>query len=105
MCNCFSAVVSIACWPQGTNRVGQRMRVGPYSTGQWLTVPGCLSWMQGETLRVFGHTINSETRLVVIRLYTAHADAKHRSLCTRWAATADAQAGQIPWKTTDNIHR
>ena len=41
----------------------------------------------------------------MIRLHTAHADAKLRALCTAWAATADAQAGKFRWKTTDNINR
>ena len=64
-----------------------------------------LASMPGETLRAFGHAINSETQLTVIRQHTSHADAKLRELCTGWAATADAQTGSIRWKTTDNIQR
>ena len=50
-----------------------------------------LASMQGETLRAFGHSINSETQLSVIRQHTAHADRQLRKLCTGWAATADGQ--------------
>ena len=57
-----------------------------------------LASMSGETLRAFGHAINSETQLTVIRQHTSHADAKLRELCTGWAATADAQTGSIRWK-------
>uniref|UniRef100_A0AAV1U3G9 Uncharacterized protein n=1 Tax=Peronospora matthiolae TaxID=2874970 RepID=A0AAV1U3G9_9STRA len=45
--------------------------------------------MLGEALRAFGHAINSETQLAVIRQHTSHADAKLRELCTGWVATAD----------------
>ena len=62
-----------------------------------------LASMKGEILRAFGHCINSETQLSVIRQHTAHADRQLRELCTGWAATADGHSGQIRWKTTDNI--
>ena len=41
-----------------------------------------LSSMQNETLRSFGHFINSRYQLAFIRLHTTHADAKLRDLCT-----------------------
>ena len=45
--------------------------------------------MQGKTLCAFGHFINSETQLSVIRQHTPHADRLLRELCTSWAETAD----------------
>ena len=62
-----------------------------------------LALMQGETIRAFGHSINSKTQLSVIRQHTAPADRQLRELCTSWAETADGQSGQIRWKTADNI--
>ena len=62
-----------------------------------------LASIQGETIRAFGHSINSKTQLSVIRQHTAPADRQLRELCTGWAETADGQSGQIRWKTADNI--
>ena len=59
--------------------------------------------MQKETLRAFGHSINSETKLSAIHQHIAHVDRQLRELCTGWATTAGGQSGQIRWKTTDNI--
>ena len=64
-----------------------------------------LASMSGENLRSFGHSINSESQLAVIRQHTSHADEELRELCKGWAATADAQTGHIRWRTTDNIQR
>ena len=61
--------------------------------------------MPGAALPSFGHSINIESQLAVIRLHTIHADAKLRDLCTGWAAMADGQIGQIRWRTTDTIQR
>ena len=54
-----------------------------------------LASMTGETLCAFGHSINSESQLAVIRQHTTHADERLRELCTCWAALADVQSGQI----------
>ena len=64
-----------------------------------------LASIQGKTLRAFGHSINSETQLSVIRLHIARDDRQLHKMCTGWAATADGQSGQIRWKTTNNIQR
>ena len=56
-------------------------------------------------LRNFGHAINSESQLAVIRQHANHHDVRLRELCTGWAATADGQKGKIRWRTTDSIQR
>uniref|UniRef100_M4BLI1 Uncharacterized protein n=1 Tax=Hyaloperonospora arabidopsidis (strain Emoy2) TaxID=559515 RepID=M4BLI1_HYAAE len=64
-----------------------------------------LSGMPGHTLINFGHAINSEAQLLVIRQHAGHVNEKFRELCTGWAETAAGQRGKIRWKTTDSIQR
>ena len=96
------------------------MPVGPNGQVAWITT-FALEWarlvsglpypiayltsMPGDTLRSFGHAINSESQLTVIRLHSTNADAKLRDLCTGWIATADGKTGPIRRRTTDNIQR
>uniref|UniRef100_M4BZW1 Uncharacterized protein n=1 Tax=Hyaloperonospora arabidopsidis (strain Emoy2) TaxID=559515 RepID=M4BZW1_HYAAE len=51
--------------------------------------------MTGELLQNFGHAINRESELAVIRQHANHYDERLRELCTGWAATADDQKGEI----------
>ena len=62
-----------------------------------------LASMTGETLHAFGHSINSESQLTVIRQHTIHAEERLRELYMGWTALVDGQSGQIRWKTTENI--
>ena len=54
-----------------------------------------LTSMPGDTLRSFGHAINSESQLAVTQQHITHADVTLRDLYTGWTATADGQDGQI----------
>ena len=64
-----------------------------------------LKCMTPTTLKTFGHAINSETQLAVIRRYATHADLELNRFCSSWDAVASQQLGVIRWKTTDSIQR
>ena len=51
-----------------------------------------LSGMTGDTLINFGHAINSEAQLLVIRQHAGNVNGKLRELCAGWAATAAGSA-------------
>ena len=46
-----------------------------------------------ESLRVFDHSINSESQLAVILQNTSHTNERLRELYTDWVATVDCQSG------------
>ena len=51
--------------------------------------------MLGETVRAFGHAINSEYQLAMIRLPTTHADVELRDMCTGWVTRVDRKIVQV----------
>uniref|UniRef100_M4BSW3 Uncharacterized protein n=1 Tax=Hyaloperonospora arabidopsidis (strain Emoy2) TaxID=559515 RepID=M4BSW3_HYAAE len=71
-------------------------------------IPYPLAFLEGmprTSFLNFGHAINSETQLAVIRRYASDSSLSVRVCdhCNRWNTVSSAQKAVVRWRTTDSI--